>query len=466
MNKNLIKKLTEKWSQPEGMPGKGYELVREENGLNPCAQSEAIMLSKGMGVMDFQALWKGRPQTYGSLDFNLADFNLDRVTAKALGISVIHSILLRRFNDLSSLSPAIVLNEPERVLGKNWNKVLEFWHFIDSFTEGQWKELRKELTIYDVSKEYESRKRDLKLQTETLDVIIPDLYYTMDSSTPINPSLVTRKTEEEVAETDPLFKVSYSNNQHAPRYRPDVDWLELNPGDTVVAKKMLVIGDYSRAYFGWIAASDYLLTNQPSGSNGLALRALQVLLACATNEIQTLEKGQSYEDLYFCKIIGYDPTKGNTLRRVQRKVREYKQSVSGAVNRFYRISDNFIFSRFSNDPEVKREATKEMVEGELYLSIEDVVNELAWKKIRETYEVGKGRFFGTLRIRVPKLGPGTEADRKFYELVQVLKQDYSVWPLSFCDAEDSPSKEGSEWAVASKEEKSKPRFNAPKGFNS
>jgi hypothetical protein len=445
------------------MPGKGYELVREEKGLSPCAQSEAIMLSKGMGVMDFRALWGGLT-TSGNLFDRV---NLDKITAKTLGISVIHSILLRRFNDLSSLNPAIVLNEPERVLGDNWDKVLEFWHFIDSLTGGQWKDLRKELTIYDVSKEYESRKRDLKLQTEALDVIIPDLYYEMGSSTPLDPSLVTRKTEEEAAETDPLFKVSYSSNQHAPRYMPDTDGL-LSSGDTAIAKKMLVIGDYSRAYFGWIAASDYLLSNRPSGSNGLALRALQILLACATNEIQTLEKGQSYEDLYFCKIIGYDPTRGNTLRKVQRKVREYKQFVSDAINRFYRISNNFIFSLFSNDPEVKREATKEMIEGELDLSVDDIVNELAWKKIQETYEVGKGRFFGTLRIRVPKLGPDSEADKKFYELVQLLKQDYTVWPLSFCDVEDSSSKEGSKWAISGKIEKihSNRRFNAPKGFNS
>jgi hypothetical protein len=459
MNKNLIKKLTEKWSQPEGMPGKGYELVREENGLSPCAQSEAIMLSKGMGVMDFQALWRGLT-TSGNLFDRV---NLDKITAKTLGISVIHSILLRRFNDLSSQSPAIVLNEPERVLGKNWDKVLEFWHFIDSLTEGQW----KELIIYDVSKEYESRKRDLKLRTETLDVIIPDLYYTMGSSTPLDPALIERQTEEEVAKVNPSFKVTYSNNQHAPKILPNYDRLRKYPNDSPCStEKAIVVGDYSRAYFGWIAASDYVRTNLPSGPGWLNLSSLQVLLACATNEIQTLEKGRSYEDLYFCKIIGYNPVRGNTLRKVQRKVREYTQSSLDNLTRFYRITDNFIFSRFSKDPEVKREATKEMVEGVLNLTVEEIVNDLAWKKIQETYEVGKGRFFGTLRIRVPKLGPGTEADKKFSELVQVLKQDYSVWPLSFCNVEDSPSKEGAEWAVSSKKEKSKPRFNAPTGYKS
>jgi hypothetical protein len=190
------------------------------------------------------------------------------------------------------------------------------------------------------------------------------------------------------------------------------------------------------------------------------------LLACATNEIQTLKKGQSYEDLYFCKIIGYNPTRGNTLRKVQRKAREYRQSLLDNLNRFYRITDNLIFSNLSKDTNVKQAPTKEMIEGVLDLSVDDIVNELAWKKIRETYEVGKGRFFGTLRIRVPKLGPDTEADKKFYELVNALKQDYYVQPLSFCDVDDSSSKEGAEWAVTSKKEKSKPRFNAPTGYKS
>jgi hypothetical protein len=56
---------------------------------------------------------------------------------------------------------------------------------------------------------------------------------------------------------------------------------------------------------------------------------------------------------------------------------------------------------------------------------------------------------------------------KGYELVKALKQDYYVQPLSFCNLENSSSKEGSEWAISGgREEKFKPRFNAPKGFNS
>ena len=446
-NTQLVKKLTKKWSVPGGMPGKGYELVAEEKGLSPCAQSEAIMLSKSIGVMDFQALWKG-------------GLNLDKITAKTLGISVIHSILLRRFNDLSSRSPAIVLNEPEKVLGRNWGKVLEFWHFIDSLTQGQWEELQEELTINNITKEYESKKRDLKLRTEKLDVIVPDLYYLLGHSKPLDPSLIERKTEEEVAEVIPSFKVSYSNNQHTPKIMPNFERLKKYPNVSATPNEnVIVVDDYSCGYFGWIAAYDYPRSNLRSQIGSLDF---QILLACATNEIQTLEKGQTYADLYFCKIIGYNPTRGNTLRKVQRKAQKYKQSLLTNLNRLYRITDNLIFSNLSKDPNVKQSPTKEMVDGLIELTEDDIVSEKAYDKIQETYEAGKGRFFGFLTLRVPKLGLNTEADAKFYELIQKLKETFDVWPRS-CKAEDSSL--GGRWAISLKKDRSlRPRFNAPTGY--
>jgi hypothetical protein len=452
MNTSLIKELTKKWSQPKGLPGKGYELVREENGLSPCAQSEAIMISKGMGVMDFQAFWKGL--TYGN-----SGLNLDEVTAKTLGISVIHSVLLRRFNDLSSQSPAIVLNEPEKVLGKNWNKVLEFWHFIDSVTR---EELLEKLSSEIGSDKYKSKKADLKTLTETLNVIIPDLHYLPGESGPLDSTLVERKTEEEVAKLIPEFKVSYSSNQHAPRYLPKLEWLEKYPNDTAYTDNVIVVGDYSRAYFGWIAPYDYFRSNSSSKISSLGL---QVLFACATNEIQTLRKGQSYEDLYFCKIVGYNPLKGNTIRKIQRKVREHKQSLLANLNRFYRIVDNSIFSRLSKDENVRKAPTKEMIEGLLELTEDDIVSGKAYGKIMETYDVGMGRFFGHLDVQVPRLGPNSEADTQFYILIQRLKDLFHVWPVSFCDVESHTSKEGSVWAVRLRKEVYKTsRVNVPGGW--
>jgi hypothetical protein len=449
MDFSLVDKLTKKWSK--NLPGKGYELVRQDGGLSPCAQSEAIMLSKGMGVMDFQAFLKG-----GMTRHRGSDNNLDRITARTLKISVVHSILLRRFNDLSSQSPAIVLNEPERVLGKNFRKVLEFWHFVDSMSQEKWKELlKKPLGVFS-SDEYTAKKVALKALTENLEVIVPDLYYLIGGSRPLDPSLIVKRTEEEMAEITPEFEVYNSSNQHAPRcIMPD-------------SGKVVVVGDYSRAYFGWIAPYDYFLSNSPFPplTNPNIVSKLQVLFACATNEIQVLNDNQTYDDLYFCKIIGYDPTKNYTFDKISRKIEEYKNSLADVVERIYLISNNYLFSCFSKDPEVKREATKEMVEGLLELTEVDLLNERAYEKIKETFEVGKGRFFGTLHVRVPKLGANTEADSKFYQLTQKLKEDYEMWPLSYCDKENSSSEQGSEWAIRSNKDQIRPRFNAPRGFDS
>lgn len=458
MNNKLIKRLSEKWSQPDGLPGKGYEVVREENGLSPCAQSEAVMLSKGMGVMDFEAFLKGSLSSYEN-----QGLNLDKFTAKTLGISTVHSVLLRRFNDLSSLNPAIALTQPERVLGKNWDRVLEFWHFIDSISQGKLNELKEEMSDKVGSKEYESRKIELKASAESLDVITPDLYYLLGGAKPLDPSGFVKKTEEEVVKEIPSFKIFNSSNQHQPRVIPGLEWAKQYPNDTPFEGNATVVGDYSRAYFGWIAPYDYFRSNFPGGPE---LMKLQVLFACATNEIQTLTKNQGYEDLYFCKIIGYDPLRSSVLRKAKRKAKEYNELFSGVMGRLYRIVDNTIFSRLSKDENVRQAPTKEMVEGVVELTEDEILSGEAFDKIVKTYNVGKGRFFGSLRIRVPKLGMNVGANDKFYEMIQRLRKDFSVRPLSFCDEDGSDSTEGSEWNIRSKEEwDTKPSFNPPKGYN-
>lgn len=463
MNFSLVNKLTKKWSNPNSLPAKGYELVRGEQGPSPCAQSEAIMLSKGMGVMDFEAFLKG---SMARMNRGLG-ISLDRITAKTLRISIIHSILLRRFNDLSSQSPAIVLNEPERVLGKNWARVLEFWHFIDSISKERWRELLENLPEKTRSDEYVAQKVALKSLTESLDVIIPDLYYLPGvTAKPLDSFSVRKISEEELAQKRPDFKIHHSSNQQKPVLilDPDSEQAKKYPNDTPhFDEKIAVVGDYSRAYFGWIAPYDYFQSNSPFPPLTAPdlISKFQVLFACATNEIQTLQENQKFEELYFCKLIGYDPTKNYTLKRLTRKFEEYKNSLADKVERFYLITNNYLFSRFSKDPEVKKEATKEMVKGLLELTESDIIDGLAYGKIQETFEVGKGRFFGSLRFRVPKLGPNTETNSSFYQLIQKLKEDYEVNPQSFCDVDGSSSEAGSEWAISSKTERIRSRFNAP-----
>lgn len=109
--------------------------------------------------------------------------------------------------------------------------------------------------------------------------------------------------------------------------------------------------------------------------------------------------------------------------------------------------------------------TKEMIEGLLELTEDDIVSRKAYNKILETYEFGRGRFFGSLQVQVPKLGQNSEADTKFCELVKQLKDLFDVWPLSFCDVENPTFKEGSTWAVRlRKEVPLTRRVNVPGGW--
>jgi hypothetical protein len=68
----------------------------------------------------------------------LAQHDADAATAKLLGISLTHSILLRCVNDTQDGAPAIVLTNPEAVLGDQAHLVLAFWHHLDGMTTAQW----------------------------------------------------------------------------------------------------------------------------------------------------------------------------------------------------------------------------------------------------------------------------------------------------------------------------------------
>lgn len=417
MNKKLIKKLTEKWSSPDGMPAKGSALAEGGMGLSPCAQSEAVMLSKGIGVVDFKAFLEGSL----SKSYNDWGGNLDQVTAKALGISVIHAILLRRFNDLSSLNPAIPLNEPEKVLGKNWEKVLEFWHFVESLSQEKLGELGKLVESMSKSVEYRSRKVDLKLLTEGLDVIVPDLYFkSLGLCGYLDPSTYVKKTVEEMHLSPPS-----PEDQTGPKI------IHNNP-----PLMNEVVGDYSRAYFGWIAPYDYFLSNN-FALPFLCQHSLKFLFACATNEIQTLDENSCYDNLYFCGIIGYDPFENHTLKVIKRKIREYVGSFLRYLNRAHRIVDNTIFSAINKTDVVNQSLYGTLGKFTIRLTENDILQDRAYDKIIGAFVGKKGS------LVVPKLGCESRANQEFFKLMHRLKTDFSMYPLSYHGGKDK----GSRWAI-------------------
>ena len=63
---------------------------------------------------------------------NLAQSKADVETARVLGISRTHSVLLRSVNDKVGGEPQIVLSNPEQVIGDKAPLLLAFWLHLDT----------------------------------------------------------------------------------------------------------------------------------------------------------------------------------------------------------------------------------------------------------------------------------------------------------------------------------------------
>jgi hypothetical protein len=66
--------------------------------------------------------------------YKMEQRDADIETAKALGISVTHSVLLRSVNDKVDGAPQIVLTNPEQVLGDKAPYLLAFWLYLDQMS--------------------------------------------------------------------------------------------------------------------------------------------------------------------------------------------------------------------------------------------------------------------------------------------------------------------------------------------
>jgi hypothetical protein len=124
-----LAELLERWDSPEGHPYKGSLIDWSAYEANPdsigcmCAQGQALHLLAG---------WS--PQKLKDTE----QAEADRAAAKLLNISRGHAILLRGVNDSVDGAPAIVLTHPEKVIGDQAGKILDFWHYLDSMTAEQW----------------------------------------------------------------------------------------------------------------------------------------------------------------------------------------------------------------------------------------------------------------------------------------------------------------------------------------
>jgi hypothetical protein len=120
------------WENPRNIPFKNSLISKEppRDGDEPttcmCAQGQALYMIGGYSEEDLR---------------NIKQEKADKEVARLLGISVAHSILLRKINDGQPGAPSDVLTNPEKYLGNNYQTVLNFWTFMDSLTEDNWKEV-------------------------------------------------------------------------------------------------------------------------------------------------------------------------------------------------------------------------------------------------------------------------------------------------------------------------------------
>lgn len=378
-NTKLINKLSKKWSKPGGMPHKGSAI---DDNCNPCAQSEAVMMATGMGNLDFKAFLLTSRE------------GLDRTAAKTLGISVPHAILLRRFNDSSSLSPALALKNPAQILGSYWKEVLKFWSYLDSRSAEDWTFIELSEIVRCVNdgnsldedglkklEEWKAKKKKVNDLMGKLNIVVPNIYREIGSNAP-----TTRKN----VRSTPSHKVTPAEN------------------------------------YCWKASWDYCISN---GITDLA-RSIPTLVAYAACEIQCLSSFKCYDELYFCKILGYDPFKDRPVRDfaagLRNKVRALIRTLTANITKI----DNkvFIASRGKKDQTVNKLDTTTFK-----LSLEDLTPEGCVEKIKSLVESmlitkNNERLRNTVNITVTAPFPGddTVQERHFHLLISNLREKYLV----------------------------------------
>jgi hypothetical protein len=121
-----------RWSDPARRPlFKGKLIDRDgDKGGAPgspdgpcmCAQGD-VLFHNGFSPDDLRAMSQVRA---------------DAETARLLGISISHAILLRHVNDSEDGCPQDVLSDPARILGPNAHAILALWLHFDRMTADQW----------------------------------------------------------------------------------------------------------------------------------------------------------------------------------------------------------------------------------------------------------------------------------------------------------------------------------------
>ncbi len=129
--KHTLTELLARWDSDEGKPYKGSLIdmdawrgrEADDSALScMCAQGQVLYSIGGWAADQIDETDQG---------------TADCATAKLLNISRAHAVLLRNTNDSMDGAPSIVLTNPEKVLGSEWSKLLDFWWYLDQMTAKQ-----------------------------------------------------------------------------------------------------------------------------------------------------------------------------------------------------------------------------------------------------------------------------------------------------------------------------------------
>jgi hypothetical protein len=118
------------WKNSRVIPFKRKLISKDDNG-NVCMCAQGQVLYKLGGYTEEQL-------------FDMSTYTADKETARILGISLTHSVFLRKINDKCEGSPQDVLSNPAKYLGPNWENVLNFWIYLDTLSieeRGEMKDL-------------------------------------------------------------------------------------------------------------------------------------------------------------------------------------------------------------------------------------------------------------------------------------------------------------------------------------
>jgi len=125
-----INDLIARWNTNEGKPYKGnlinYSTYKLGDLSCMCAQGQVLHLVAGWSPEQLRDTQQGKA---------------DLATAKLLNISRAHAVLLRHVNDRADGAPSIVLTDPSKVLGDQWSKLLDFWHYMDALDYAGWQKV-------------------------------------------------------------------------------------------------------------------------------------------------------------------------------------------------------------------------------------------------------------------------------------------------------------------------------------